>query len=103
MDEPSEAFKMLTAHLAEFRQDTPTCPICGNRDWAIHGPRNLMGYQPPPNEGTDLSSYTPMVLLLCTKCFFAYQFAWLAVQHLAKERAKTEESKIEEKAQDDHG
>lgn len=74
-----ENMAVLDRHIQKFR--LPYCPVCQNKTWDAAGLE--MG-----NEVNDAATSAniggpalPVVILVCTRCFYVMQFAWLPLKN----------------------
>jgi hypothetical protein len=74
----------------------PNCPACGPgapgatgpiltapqpTQWTFAGPVAFVGVYEDPSGGLGMTTHTtPMALLVCTKCFYTMQFAWMPIK-----------------------
>ena len=70
----------------------PSCPICGVgtgpvltaqklTHWTYVGPAAFAGLHKDPEGSVGMSTrVVPLVLVMCTNCFYTMQFAWLPIK-----------------------
>jgi hypothetical protein len=75
--------RKLSAHLERVASKVPIeCPVCGHAGWEVEGPVVGLRLVPGPSgKGWQISTEggPPVMITICSKCFFTRQFAWLPI------------------------
>ena len=74
----------VRAHLASIGASN-TCPVCAHDMWDVLDLGTLPGWVTAPDGSTaiNLRDSTPLVTLVCRRCFHARAFAWLPIARAA--------------------
>ena len=71
---PAE-WELVRWHLQKYLGNL-LCPVCGNKEWNVGGPIREHNYAE--------SAPLPVVVTICTECFFVRHFAWEPMVEAAK-------------------
>lgn len=73
-----EEFNLFLTHMAKSGAKESLCPVCQNKQWAVSGTVAAPPFIPGETEDEgdmSLSGMAPLVVVICTKCFYIRQFA----------------------------
>lgn len=77
-----EQADVLLMHLARFKVGPHECPICGANAWQPHMLESVTSIVPDSHGATV--SKVPLVMLMCSGCWFVRHFAWKPIEDAAK-------------------
>lgn len=74
-----EDLRAALVHLKKFNDQKP-CPVCGGENFSLEGPMVLVRH-PPTVAALSGKDAIPVLVAVCTSCFFMRQFAWVPIRN----------------------
>ena len=84
-DELRKEYAIFMAHINKVTGgNTPVCPICKEADWILDGPHSIVTADSSNQIRLGQQAVAPEAKIVCRRCHFQYQFAWLPIEKAAQ-------------------